>query len=256
MYICVQWLPMAEVEEVRAAVQSSDKVLQLRFEIPFPQVGTNGIISFRDPFYFHAPQLFPGIFSDVAGAYLVAPFWGDVDIRRAGNVLYEVMTEGASPEAADLIMEVSNFVSNQTGDDFSGTWMLVAMWDQVHPYPHGILPASHPEVRYYYIFLFPSPSFFPSLPHPSHSSTFTLLHLHAPPSSCSSTLTHLHLRAPPLLAFLFPTTFPSFLPPFLSQANAPFSSAVNVFLCAAVIAYAGEEDQGFICRGRGRFIPR
>ena len=198
MYICVQWLPMAEVEEVRAAVQSSDKVLQLRFEILFPQVGTNGIISFRDPFYFHAPQLFPGIFSDVIGAYLVAPFWGDVDIRRAGNVLYEVMTEGASPEAADLIMEVSNFVSNQTSDDFSGTWMLVAMWDQVHPYPHGIQPASYPEVRYYYyIFLFPSPSFFPSLPHPSHSSTFTLLHLHPPPPSRSSLFMLLHLNAPP-----------------------------------------------------------
>ena len=140
-----------------------------------------------------------------------------------------------------------------------GCWWLCGI-ESTRTLMESYLPAILRSVIIIFFFSLPPPSFLLFLIHhtppPSPSSTFTLLHLYAPPSSCSSTLTLLHLRAPPLLAFLFPTTFPSFLPPFLSQANPPFSSAVNVFLCAAVIAYAGEEDQGFICRGRGRFIPR
>ena len=127
----------------------------------------------------HSPVLFPGLLSDTVAAYLVAPFWSDVDIRRSGDILYGVVKEGDSQEAVDLIMEVSNFVSNQTSDNFTGRWMLVAVWDQVHPYPHGVMPAGSPEV----LPLFPSSPFllrlhvlpllvvsFPAFPFPLSSS--------------------------------------------------------------------------------------
>lgn len=76
----------------------------------------------------------------------MAPFWSDVDLRVAGNVFYQVVTQRASQEANNVLTQVSDFVSNRTNDDFSGTWMLVVMWDQVHPYPHGDNPRRYPQV--------------------------------------------------------------------------------------------------------------
>ena len=35
------------------------------------------------------------------------------------------------------ISEVSSFISQATNSSFSGVWMLVAEWRDVHPYPHG-----------------------------------------------------------------------------------------------------------------------
>lgn len=29
------------------------------------------------------------------------------------------------------------FISTVEGVEFYGSWMLVCMWDKVHPYPHG-----------------------------------------------------------------------------------------------------------------------
>ena len=100
------------------------------------QVATNGILSFGVPFYNAEPYAFPSDFSDIASLYLIAPFWSDVDIRREGSVFYEVhTTENAASE--DLLGDVSAFVSNYTGNDFQGSWMLIAQWDEVHPFPAG-----------------------------------------------------------------------------------------------------------------------
>lgn len=96
-------------------------------------------MSFREPFYSAFPQAFPGTSSSVSNAYLVAPFWEDVDIRNAGNIYYETHDANNS-RSSELLAQVSGFVSNQTGTSFSGTWMTVAFWDQVHPFPHGLSP--------------------------------------------------------------------------------------------------------------------
>ena len=44
-------------------------------------------------------------------------------------------------EAADLIRNISKFIQlnheQAAMDEFIGTWMLLAHWDKVHPYPHG-----------------------------------------------------------------------------------------------------------------------
>ena len=94
-------------------------------------------MSFGTPFYNHQPEEFPGGFSDISSLYLVAPFWSDVDIRRDGAVFYEIHSE------SNAVMEqVSAFVSDYTGDDFQGSWMLVAQWDRVHPYPAGLSQAT------------------------------------------------------------------------------------------------------------------
>ena len=98
-------------------------------------------MSFSAPFYNHQPYAFPSDFSDVASVYLVAPFWSDVDIRREGAVFYEVHMTGNSG-SEDLLGVVSDFVSDYTGDDFVGSWMLIAQWDKVHPYPAGASQAT------------------------------------------------------------------------------------------------------------------
>ena len=100
------------------------------------QVGTNGIFSFSDPFYSSDTAPFP---IGAASAYIVAPFWDDVDIRLAGNVSYEVhWSRENNPGSDQLLDQVSNFVKGSTGQSFSGSWMLVAEWKEVHPWPHGL----------------------------------------------------------------------------------------------------------------------
>jgi fibulin 1/2 len=64
----------------------------------------------------------------------VAPFWSDNDIRTYGSVCYEVFDQSSD---SLIIEDVSEYISDQTGSDFEGTWMLLAEWNEVHPYPHG-----------------------------------------------------------------------------------------------------------------------
>ena len=72
----------------------------------------------------------------MANSYLVAPFWADVDITAAGAIRYEVHTDGG------VINSVSDYVTKKTGLSFTGSWMLVVSWEDVHPWPHGIADTS------------------------------------------------------------------------------------------------------------------
>ena len=71
----------------------------------------------------------------------MAPFWNDHDLRESGNVRYAVINSDEGTESAKLIKDISKFIQlnhEQAGmDEFEGTWMLLAHWDNVHPYPHG-----------------------------------------------------------------------------------------------------------------------
>ena len=37
---------------------------------------------------------------------------------------------------------MNNFVSQAVNESFSGLWILVAEWRDVHPYPHGSIDES------------------------------------------------------------------------------------------------------------------
>ena len=98
------------------------------------QVGTNGLISFDDPYnsFFNSP--FPGF---VSFRYLVAPYWDDVDTRGGnGQIYYEVH------ESGHYLNQVSSFINAVRPSGFQGTWMVIVTYEEVHPY----FGASNPEV--------------------------------------------------------------------------------------------------------------
>ena len=102
----------------------------------FIQVGTNGVIAFSEPIY--ATGITSSFPNGAPGVYVVAPYWDDVDLRLAGNVSYEVHSRRENNPGSNLLLDqVSNFVKGSTGQSFSGSWMLVAEWKEVHPWPHG-----------------------------------------------------------------------------------------------------------------------
>ena len=79
------------------------------------------------------PSPFPNDFN-----YLVAPFWADIDIRGddGGEIYYQVHSRGNNSVSDELLDEVSVFVSNNSQQTvFNGSWMLMAMWDQVKAFP-------------------------------------------------------------------------------------------------------------------------
>ena len=75
---------------------------------------------------------------------MVAPYWTDNDIRREGNVSYEVFQLQATGAYGDqLLDDVSSYITEcNTSSDFAGTFMILAEWEGVHPYPHGASSAS------------------------------------------------------------------------------------------------------------------
>ena len=102
------------------------------------------MISFGSPFFFDRPSLFPTFNIFIRNSFVVAPFWADVDNRRAGQIRYQVLTT-TNLAANDTIEEVSRFISQEVNESFSGLWMLVAEWRDVHPYPHGDITNFQPS---------------------------------------------------------------------------------------------------------------
>ena len=56
---------------------------------------------------------------------LVAPYWVNSDVRDSGKISYEVHTN------TGLISVVNNFIQQQEDEDFVGTWMLVATFNDI-----------------------------------------------------------------------------------------------------------------------------
>ena len=90
----------------------------------FLQVGSNGVISFQEGFSQHYPVLFP---SGVSFAFLLAPFWSDIDPTIYGLIRYQIHDQLNSA----LLLQVNDFISNYTDSSFTGTWMLVVEWAEV-----------------------------------------------------------------------------------------------------------------------------
>lgn len=68
---------------------------------------------------------------------MAAPFWADIDTRSAGSVSYEVHERGFNEDSNKVLERISGFISAQMNVNFTATWMLLALWDRVHPFPHG-----------------------------------------------------------------------------------------------------------------------
>ena len=85
------------------------------------------------------PKLFP---SPTGPNYIVAPFWSDIDIRDDGEIYYQVHSRGSNTVSDELLHEVSVFISYSQQAVFSGSWMLVATWDQVKAFPGNSANAS------------------------------------------------------------------------------------------------------------------
>ena len=70
---------------------------------------------------------------------MVAPYWTDNDIRREGNVSYEVFQLQSTGSYADqLLDDISGYIREPNmSSDFTGCLMILAEWKNVHSYPHG-----------------------------------------------------------------------------------------------------------------------
>lgn len=93
-------------------------------------MSTNGLLSFGSPYTSWTNQIFPGS-NAISSLYLVAPFWDDIDISRdqIGQISYEIHQSGY------YLDQVNDFLQRKRPSTFSGTWMFVAYWDSVRPFP-------------------------------------------------------------------------------------------------------------------------
>lgn len=85
------------------------------------------MISFQEGFSHPTPVLFP---SGLHFAFLLAPFWSDIDPSIYGLIRYQIYDQLNSA----LLLQVNDFISNYTDISFTGTWMLVAEWAEVVEY--------------------------------------------------------------------------------------------------------------------------
>lgn len=108
------------------------------------QVATNGLLSFGEAYSHYDPEPFPGTSTSVQNGHLIAPFWDDIDISGGGgHVYYQTFSSDDSDSLTTTNLNaVNTYINSVHGDgSFEGTWMLVAHWDQVSPYPHGSFPS-------------------------------------------------------------------------------------------------------------------
>ena len=94
------------------------------------------MISFGKPFYFWYPSPFPGGYHQ-RHSHVVAPYWTDNDIHRGGEVYYETFIRGRSESEDTILDKVNQYIGLNTEQNFSGTFMILAEWRDVHHYPHG-----------------------------------------------------------------------------------------------------------------------
>ncbi len=106
----------------------------------FLQVCTNGMLTVGTPplFLGTAQERFPTSDIRISQSNLLAPFWNDHDSRNpASKVTYRVYNSAAGdPDIMYVKSFISNHVDAKEFGKFVPTWMLVASWRDVPPYPH------------------------------------------------------------------------------------------------------------------------
>lgn len=83
------------------------------------QVNANGVISFREPFQSHNPREFPLETMTV----LIAPFWDDINIMRAGQIFFRICNN------QDLLFQVGLRIADF--DNFDPSVLFIATWNEV-----------------------------------------------------------------------------------------------------------------------------
>ena len=97
------------------------------------KISSNGLISFGHRYSHHDASWFPN--EDDTFAFLVAPYWGDIDNRNLGEIWYETHISGWSAISDSMLENVSNLVrSEQSLSSFQGTLMVVATWNGSVPF--------------------------------------------------------------------------------------------------------------------------
>ena len=107
------------------------------------QISVNGVISFGEHFPLYSPELLPGTTAAVHYAYLVAPYWVDGDLRRGGNITWEVLVAGSSSVADDYLTQVSEFVEDQQNTTFVGNWLMIVNFNKIPPFLSVSLKSHH-----------------------------------------------------------------------------------------------------------------
>ena len=71
-----------------------------------------------------------------AASFVAAPYWADIDTTFDGEIWYETHTTGGNSTESNLLLErVSRFIGERQNEPtFSGTWMLVATWNESFPF--------------------------------------------------------------------------------------------------------------------------
>ena len=102
------------------------------------QFSINGVLSFGVEFSHFSASLFPTDSAESYFDFVLAPYWADQDTRLNGRVSWESYTVGDSAETDIIIADVNTFVNMNTNEtDFSGNFVLVGFWEEMHPYPAG-----------------------------------------------------------------------------------------------------------------------
>ena len=92
-----------------------------------PQVSSNGLVSFGNPFNSSSPQTFP------ISMQVVAPYWDDIDLRTKGSVRFGIITDTHATLSC-LPGLTSEFISSREGIPFQSSWVLVARWIDTCPF--------------------------------------------------------------------------------------------------------------------------
>lgn len=85
------------------------------------QVNSNGVLSFRRPFTATETTPFPLSSDDI----LIAPFWDNIDIEAAGQVLFRITND------LSLRTEIGGVINGLFVTNFLPDSVFVATWDQV-----------------------------------------------------------------------------------------------------------------------------
>ncbi len=91
---------------------------------------------------FSHPNRYPTSYVPTRQRHVVSPFWTDVDIRKEGTIRYVTIERGTSTRGDMIMDEIATYFNDRFIDKeveplFEPTWVLVAQWDKVHPFPHG-----------------------------------------------------------------------------------------------------------------------
>ena len=93
------------------------------------------------------PEEFPSMDSRIYFSHLLSPYWSDIDTRRAGRVRYETYTRGDMDASDRQITMVTDFLAAEEVVNMTGEWMLLASWEDVHPFPHGLSSTEQERVN-------------------------------------------------------------------------------------------------------------